>query len=426
MTVVATAAPAGPRTGDAPARAALLGRLGGLRSVLLLYGSVAVGLFAVVQLSVAFLPPADIPDHGFPDYPGFDGWTRWDTDWYNRIARLGYFYAGPGQQSAVNFFPGYPAAMRVVGYVTGSTIVAGVIVTYAAGLAAAALFWHWCRGALGSRTARLAVGVALVYPFAFFLFGAVYADALFLAAALGAFVLLEHDRPWLAGVAGAVATASRPVGIAVTIGLVVRALELRGVIGGGRPPFRGEGDAEARASWLPTRLDLRRLRARDAGVLLSVAGLAGFMALLWYRFDDPFAFTKVYAADGWNRSVDVETALKLRYFRLIRDGGFGDVPNLFLTLQGILTVLALVLVPVVVRRFGWGYGLYTATVLVMPFLGSPEFLAMGRYLLAAFPCFAAGAAVLARRPRLAAGWMAASGAGLVVMNSLFARWYFLG
>lgn len=392
-----TTAPTGARTGQAPAA----GPEGGSRRfVAVVFGVVAVALFAVSQLSVAFLPSAPVPGHGFPDHPGFDGWTRWDTDWYNRIARLGYYYNGPGEQSAVAFFPGYPAAMRLVAFVVRDTLVAGVVVTYAAGFAAAALLWRWCRAALGARAARLAVAVLVLYPFAFFLFGVVYSDALFLAAALAAFVLLEEDHPWLAGLAGAVATASRPVGVAVTVGLAVRAVERRG--------------------------GFRRLRWRDAGVLLSVAGLAAFMALLWYRFGDPLAMTKVYAADGWYRSVDLETALKLRWFRLLRDGGLLDAANLALTLQGFLTVVALALVPVAGRRFGWGYGVYALGVILIPLSGTSDFLSMGRYVLAAFPCFGAGAAVLASRRWLAAGWLGASAAGLAVMASTFARWYFYG
>src|SRR5207245_4329002 len=118
---------------------------------------------------------------------------------------------------------------------------AGVIVTYLAGVAAALLFHHWCQAALGRTGARLGVLLLLLYPFSFFLFGVVYSDALFLASALGAFVLLEHDRPWLAGLAGALATATRPVGVAVVAGLVLRALERRG--GVPRAPGRLGGRA---------------------------------------------------------------------------------------------------------------------------------------------------------------------------------------
>ena len=53
-----------------------------------------------------------------------------------------------------------------------------------------------------------------------------YADSLFLLCAIGAFVLLERRWYLAAGLVGALATAGRPVGVAVAVGLVVRTLEM--------------------------------------------------------------------------------------------------------------------------------------------------------------------------------------------------------
>ena len=256
-------------------------RLAGLAFPLGVFVVVGVVLYAVAEIAFTYWRPV-IPGHGFPDYRGFDAWTRWDSDWYLRIARTGYYYDGPGKQSAVNFFPGYPAMIRVFAAVVRNSVVAGVVVTYLSGAAALALFHRWCSGAFGSRSAKLAVLLLALYPFAFYLFGTVYSDALFLAATLGAFVLLESDHPWLAGSVGALAVATRPAGPAVVIGLAIRALELRGVIGGAPGHFlRGGGPAAAghRTPLLP-RLHLRRLDWHDAGVLLSVLGLVAFCALL--------------------------------------------------------------------------------------------------------------------------------------------------
>ncbi|MGH9149672.1 MAG: mannosyltransferase family protein, partial [Acidimicrobiales bacterium] len=171
------------------------------------YAVVALALLVVTKLSVDLLPFAPIPPHPFPDKPWFEGWARWDTGWYWAIARDGYYYAGPNQQSPVAFFPAYPLAMRAVGWVVGDLLVAGVLVSFAAGLGSVVLFHRWCRSAAGRPVARLALVLLVTYPFSFYLFGVVYSDALFLAAALGAFALVEHDRPLLAGLAGAVATA---------------------------------------------------------------------------------------------------------------------------------------------------------------------------------------------------------------------------
>src|SRR3954453_9246342 len=84
-----------------------------------------------------------------------------------------------------------------------------------------------CRDRLSERERKVALALLLLYPYAWFLFGTGYADALFLCATLGAFVLLDGGHPVLAGVVGVAATAGRPTGAAVVIGLVAVALDRR-------------------------------------------------------------------------------------------------------------------------------------------------------------------------------------------------------
>ena len=156
-----------------------------------------------------------------------DGWSEGDSGWYFDIANRGYFYT-PGQQSSIAFFPSYPLAVRALGDVIGGDFqIAGSAIGVLSGAASAVLFALWVWRRLPRAGALTAVAVLLLYPYAFFLYGAMYSDSFFMLTALGAFVLLERRYYWLAGAVGALATAGRPVGIAVAIGLVVRMLELR-------------------------------------------------------------------------------------------------------------------------------------------------------------------------------------------------------
>ena len=369
---------------------------------LVLFGLVAVALLVVVRLTVWFLPSQPVPPHGFPDLRFFEGWARYDTDWYWRIARDGYFYAGPGVQSAVAFFPAYPFTMRAVALVVRQTLVAGVLVTYACGAGAAVLFHRWARRFVGERSARFGVALLLLYPFSYYLFGVVYSDALFVLAALGAFLLLEEDRPVLAGLAGAVATACRPVGLALIVGFGLRVLERRG--------------------W-----SLRRLRWGDVvGAALVVGGLLAYMALLWIRFDEPLAFERVGSAEGWHRELTLRTAAKVIFFRLFVDYPL-NVIHLGLSVQAVATVGALLSIPAVVRRFGWGYGAYVLVAVGLPAASSNQFIGLGRYVVAAFPVFGAVGDVLVTRfgARVRWGVLAVSAGLLAFMLSLFVRWYFL-
>ncbi|HWC09649.1 MAG TPA: hypothetical protein VG455_00355, partial [Acidimicrobiales bacterium] len=164
----------------------------------LLFCGVGVVVWAVLSLSVAHLPWSSHPRPGyFPGQPWLEGWVQWDAGWYHSIAERGYSYV-PGRQSAVAFFPAYPLAMRAGRTLVGDSLLAGILVTLGAGMALATLLWSWLRERLSTPAAGTAMGLFLLYPYAYYLFGAVYADALFLAAVLGAFVLLERGHPWWA------------------------------------------------------------------------------------------------------------------------------------------------------------------------------------------------------------------------------------
>ncbi len=358
----------------------------------------AIGLVLFVVMAVGGTVGSG--DHVHPRYEGprwLQGWAQWDSGWYTAIADGGYTWV-TGQQSTVAFFPAYPLVIRAVSVVVDSAYVAGILVTVLSGLAVAVLFLRWAGERLPPAAAWAGLLLLLLYPYAFYLFGAVYPSALFLAAALGAFLLLEHDHPWLAGVSGAVATAAGPIGLALVGGLVARALERRHRAG------------DVRLAW------------RDAGVLVSLLGLLGYCFYLWRRFDDPLLFAT--AQEAWGQGAGPRTWFKVRFFE--------DLSTLRPSLAAIgylahpvLTIAGLALVPRVFRRLGWGYGAYALLILGMSCLGTKNFFGMARYVMAAFPCFAVAGELLVERPRIAAAAYAIGGVGLVVLTVTFGRSYYL-
>ena len=92
----------------------------------------------------------------------------------------------------------------------------------------------------------------------------------------------------------------------------------------------------------------------------------------------------------------------------------------------LLALVALALVPLVVRRLGWGYGAFVIALLVIPLLGTKDFQGVGRYVLAAFPCFAVAGQLLTRRRLLRVGWLVVSGGLLLLLSSGYARGYYVG
>ena len=396
----------------------------------------ALGIFAVITFCV-FLAAllggrshlSSIASIDATPYTGssiFGAWFRFDGRWYDIIATSGYYWAGPDVQSPVAYFPGYPMLLRVLHELTGVPVrLLGSLVTIACGAAMSVAFLRWCRDRVDSGTARIALVTLLVYPYAFYFMGAVYADALFALAVIGAFLLLERDHPIWAGLVGALATATRPTGIAVVVGLIAVVLWRREVITrvGGRIVIA-----------------LRNLRRADFGVLLSLGGLLGYMTYLGARFDAPLAFEEVQAAPGWDQGNGPRTWFKITWLQQIKnlprwtidwvqhgdDATFQKVQYAStVILQGLFILGFLVLAVLVWKRLGWGYGLYSLTLLAIPLIGTKDFQGAGRYLMAAFPCFLVLATLLAARPVLKWAWWSISAVILLLWAFAFGRGYYV-
>lgn len=375
-----------------------LQRSAGGRRAVMAFLAIAGVLWVVSAVASIWLP--DPGNQVIPPFRGWrwlQGWAQWDSGWYFAIATGGYGYV-PGRQSTIAFFPAYPLAMRAVALAVANAYVAGMVVTVAAGAGAIRLLFGWLSARLTPAGAQAAVALVLLYPYAFFLYGAVYPTALFVLAIVGAFVLLEHGHPWLSGLVGAVATAAQPTGIVLVIALAVRAVERR----------RDAGEPV----W------------RDAGVLLSALGLVAFCIYQWRRFGDPFTFVTVQSA--WDQESGLRTWVKVRFFEDLTTLTDRHVlGSLSYLAHPVLTVGALALVPRVFRRFGYGYGTYALLAVVVPALATKNFFGMARYLLAAFPCFAVLGELLVERPAVRRLALPASGAGLVVLTAIFGTGYYL-
>lgn len=295
---------------------------------------------------------------GATDLPGlpFVAMVRWDAGWYGSIAENGYWLT-PGQQSPVAYFPLYPLVIRALMWVGANRWVAGSLVTLVSGIAALVLMHRWLTK-VAPNQALTAWLVLISYPYAVYLYGVVYSDALFLLLVVGAFLALESDRPIVAAVLGALATACRPVAPALVVGLVVRSLERR------------------RRAGLP-------IRIVDVIPGFAGLGLLAYMVFLDQQFGDPLAFAHVHGAPGWDQAAGWATWLKEEWLHQMRVGHW--TVKLRLGAHAFVTVGALALVPAVFRRVGWGYGLYCLIVLALPAVSSKDFQGMGRYAIAAFP-----------------------------------------
>jgi Gpi18-like mannosyltransferase len=372
---------------------------------LVIFLGMAVALFGFMSL---------FADHRMPRYYNgvkpahyrgphcLRGWTKFDAGWYRDIAENGYYYKGNREQSSVPFFPTYPMAMRGVQGVFGGNMVAwGIPITFVCGLLSAILFHRWAARRFGRRPAAVGAAILCLWPYAFYLYGAVYADAMFLAFVLMAFSFVNAGHTLLAGLSGAFATATRPVGLAVLLGLIAIVWE-----------------KDRRQNLRPFR------QRRDWWVVLAAGGLGAYATYLWIEFGNPFAFAVAEGAPGWDQKSTPRTWFKFEYFeRVVEFRQRGLLYPLNLTAQLLLAVVLLVATIKARHKLGFGYTVYTVSVLAIPLIGSKDFQGVGRYSLAAFPAFGALGFYVAHYlgPRLRTLLLVTSVVFLGVLSSAFAR-----
>lgn len=156
--------------------------------------------------------------------------TSWDGIWYMRIVRRGYpEYVPSGityddPEARVAFFPMYPWLVRTVDRILpGGDTFAALVVNLVLGAAFVVLVGLLARRWFGDHAARPAMVLTAFFPGSFVLSFA-YSEGLLLVLAAACLLALSHERWIWAGVFAAVATATRPNGIALVAATAVAAV----------------------------------------------------------------------------------------------------------------------------------------------------------------------------------------------------------
>jgi hypothetical protein len=320
-----------------------------------------------------------------------DVWARWDSDWYLRIAEDGY---DGSPSSTPAFFPLYPGLVGLLGRVlAGHFVLAGVLVSLAAAAAAFVLLHRLALDRLGADGARRAVLYLALFPTALFL-GAVYSESLYLALALGSFVLAERGRFLPAGAIAGLAILTRPVGLALLPALALLA-------------------------W---HRDDRRNALLGVAVAVPVAALYPLLLALW--IEEPLA--PLRAQEGiWDRTLSAAGPLGGVWHGIVAVGDAEPARVLALNAQQLaFAVVFLALAVVAWRRFGAPYGVFALGSLAIP-LSFPSdeqpLLSLSRFGLVVFPLVLALAA-LGARPRVHEAVVALSSLLLGVAVVQWALW----
>jgi hypothetical protein len=337
------------------------------RRLLVQFALCALGVRIVLQV----IGMLSIRSHGGDARDQFvDLWSRWDASSYLRVADVGYQPDGtPGDDHFfVGFFPGFPVAIRVLHYLTGDYLVAGLLVSYVASVGACWFLYKLVRLSHDHATAWRAVILLLAFPTAYFL-SAPYAEALFLCAVLAAVYAARTSQWSTAGIAGAVASGTRVVGFALWPLLALEAIRRS----------TGARERVANLAWCS----------------VAGAGLGAFLIVNQVVYGTPFQFIKVQK-EHWNQGLAWPWQTVEDAWRALDSGSVeGDLHFIMWTrLAAFAVVLPLLVLSV--RRLPLGDVAYAwiAFVFVM---SSVWLLSLPRYVLVLYPMYILGAQLTARR-----------------------------
>jgi hypothetical protein len=294
------------------------------------------------------------------------GLLAWDAGWYEAIARHGYVAA---RLQSVRFFPVYPFAARVLGWVPGVGVgPALVLLANLCALAAMAALGVLVRSDLGDAAlARRSVWLLALAPAAYSLVLG-YADAALLLCAVVTVLAARKSRWWWAAATGLVAGGLRPLGLLLVVPVAVEV-------------------------WR-TRRELRGVAHRVAACAALVAPLAGAGAYLGWvgaQFGDAWLPLRIQQQGAHRgRLAAPFTAMWHNATTALHGHHLGSALHIPWVL------LCVVLLVVAFARLPAAYGAFAAAVLAVS-LTSSNLDSFERYALGAFPLVIAASTLTWRR-----------------------------
>ncbi|MBP5975848.1 hypothetical protein HW132_24690 [Brasilonema sp. CT11] len=225
-------------------------------------------LIWIAMLLIAPLLPA--PPGGITPTFGWEVFDAWDSLNYHAIATTGYEFVNDGKSHILAFFPLFPLIIRILMNLGLPFEVAGTLLNNLAFLAALYFLYFWVKEQAGESAARWTTAVVAWCPLSLFA-GVIYTEGLYLLLSTAALAAFDKQQYGWTAFWGAIATATRPTGMALIPAFALAAWKQR------KPPIA------------------------FVASFATAAGLLLFSIYCAIQFGDPLGF--LHAQKGWRPSL---------------------------------------------------------------------------------------------------------------------------
>lgn len=309
-------------------------------------------------------------------------WQPWDSQWYMKIARDGYFSGKIGDLSdkaIFAFFPFYPLLIYLFNFVFNNLIVSGLLVSFICSLISIIFLYKLVsldfpeqeesitKREFVKSTAKRSVLFFLIFPTAFF-FTSVYTESLFIMLVILSFYYARQQKWYLASIFGILCSLTRSLGVFIVIPLLIEYFLSKGSKG------------------LIIKFDKSIILP-----LITPIGLLIYQLYLWFitgTFSTFFTAQKFWSRGLFNFSG---------YIPYFTNSSFHGFRNSIIDL--IATIFFIIMLYYIYKHLRLSYFVYSLLIILIPLL-SGNLMSMTRMIIVSFPLYIILAFLTHEKPAL--------------------------
>ncbi len=312
----------------------------------------------------------------------------WSFGNFDGVHYLGIAKEAYAAQYTQAFFPLYPILIKSVSFLTfGNLLVSALLISNISFLASLLIFYKLITQVHGEKIAFWSVLFLLSFPTSFF-FGAAYTEGIFFLLVVSSFYFAQRGKIWRASIFGALASATRLVGIFLAPALFFK----NGI-----------------KSQIP--------------LLLVPAGLIAYMIFLKVKFDNPFYFLtsqQIFGQERLSNGIVLLPQVLFRYLKILTSTHGLPLANAAFELLATVWVLTALILAFKKVKLEWL--IFSLLVVITPTL-TGTLASMPRYILVAFPIYLVPAHI--KSPKIKIALLTASSILLAISATFFVQGYWV-